>query len=127
MYVHPEFRQSLMEQRAELLRASGRPRAHADSEPTAPLLIRLCRSTDDPALDALAALEGRATPSGRLVIAEVAGSIVAAVPLDGGAAIADPFVRTAHLLPLLAQRAAQVRQHEGPRRRLSLRRLTQTG
>jgi len=127
MYVHPAFSDSLMQQRVELLRSGGSPRGHAE-QPAAPtVLIRLCRTADDPALDRLAALEGVPAPAGRLVVAEVAGAVVAALPLAGGATIADPFVRTAHLLPLLQRRAEQVRQHECPRGRLSLRRLMQIG
>jgi hypothetical protein len=127
MYVHPEFRKSLMEQRVELLRSSGSPPRRVDTAPTQPLLIRLCRSADDPALDRLAALEGAPAPSGRFVVAELQGTVVAALPLDGGAPLADPFLPTRHLISLLSQRAAQVRQHESPRGRRLLRRLTQTG
>jgi hypothetical protein len=44
------------------------------------------------------------------VVALVDGTLVAAMPLAGGPTVADPFVRTAHLRPLLALRAAQLRQ-----------------
>jgi hypothetical protein len=77
--------------------------------------LRLCRVGDDPALEQLAELEGRPLPTGRFVVAEVGGRITAALPLAGGAPLADPFARTEHLLPLLELRAAQVR---GKRRRL---------
>jgi hypothetical protein len=45
---------------------------------------------------------------GRYVIAEVSGTIVAAQPLDGGAPIADPFRKTAQVLPLLQLRVDQL-------------------
>jgi hypothetical protein len=71
--------------------------------------LRLCRVSDDEALDRLAAVAERELPPGRLAVVEVDGRIVAAQPLAGGRPIADPFVRTAHLLPLLELRAAQIR------------------
>jgi hypothetical protein len=116
-----------MQQRVELLRASGSHRGRVERPAAPTVLIRLCRTADDPALDRLAALEGAQVASGRFVVAEFAGTVIAALPIDGGATIADPFVRTAHLLPLLERRAAQVRQLECPRGRLSLRRLMQIG
>ena len=70
--------------------------------------LRLCRVDDDPALDRLAMLEGRPAPAGRYVIAEVDGTVVAAISLISGAVLADPFEPTAHLLPLLELRAAQL-------------------
>ena len=127
MYVHPAFRTSLMQQRVELLRASGAHSSRTGSEPFPPVLIRLCRTADDPALERLAILEGAPAPQGRFVVAELAGTVVAALSLDGGATIADPFVHTRHLLPLLERRAAQVRRLECPAGRLSFRRLTQLG
>ena len=63
---------------------------------------------DDPALERLAQLESRELPGGRFVVAEVDGELVAAVPLAGGAPFADPFRKTAHLLPLLRARARQL-------------------
>jgi hypothetical protein len=63
---------------------------------------------DDPALEQLAALAERPLPFGRFVVALVDGRLVAALPLAGGHALVDPFVRTAHLRPLLELRAAQL-------------------
>ncbi|HET7137677.1 MAG TPA: hypothetical protein VFI04_04940 [Gaiellaceae bacterium] len=79
--------------------------------------LRLCKPLDDPALERLAALAERPVPEGRLVVALVCGEIVAALPLAGGAALADPFRRSAHVLPLLELRAAQLRPRR-PRRPL---------
>jgi hypothetical protein len=70
--------------------------------------LRLCRVDDDPALERLAMLEGRPAPAGRYVIAEVDGTVVAAISLLSGVVLADPFEPTAHLLPLLQLRAAQL-------------------
>jgi hypothetical protein len=75
--------------------------------------LRLCRVGDDPALEGLADLENRPLPPGRFVVAVVRGRMVAALPLEGGAPLADPFERTEHLLPLLELRAEQVRGRRG--------------
>jgi hypothetical protein len=118
--IHPEFTKILANDRLEQLRRDARvvrgfrPRPVAD---TRDVELRLCRIADDPQLERLAALAERPLPSGRLVIAASAGQIVAALPLAGGPALRDPFARTAHLMPLLELRAAQLRDPE-PRRRL---------
>ena len=65
----------------------------------------------------LAMLSGRPVPSGRLVVAIVAGRVVAAVRLAGGQPLADPFERTEQLVRLLELRAAQLRE-VGQRRSL---------
>jgi len=83
------------------------------ADPT--IALRLCRVDDDPALAKLAALEERPAPTGRFVIAELNGRIVAALPLDGGPALRDPFVRTAHLQRLLELRVAQLNNPEPTR------------
>jgi hypothetical protein len=85
--------------------------------------LRLDRGGDDWRLRELALLEGCQLSEGRYVVADVDGSILAAVPLSGGAALADPFVSTAHLLPLLERRSAQIRgvEFDPPRGRRLLR------
>jgi hypothetical protein len=57
----------------------------------------------------LAELDGARAPSGRLLVAEADGELVAAVPLAGGPAIADPFRHTTAIVSLLGLRAAQLR------------------
>jgi hypothetical protein len=42
------------------------------------------------------------------LVAEVGGELRAALPLDGGRAIADPFRPTAELVAILAERARQL-------------------
>jgi hypothetical protein len=83
--------------------------------------LRLSRVGDDEGLRRLAELESRRAAAGSHVVAEVGGVIVAALPLNGGKPYADPFRRTAHLLPLLELRAGQIGGGELPRR--SRRRL----
>lgn len=109
------FRQMYTADRLDTLRRAGLHRAAA-APPAAAVLentgveLRLCRASDDPALERLAALAERPLPFGRLVVALVDGSLVAALPLAGGCALRDPFVRTAHLMGLLELRAQQLRQ-----------------
>ena len=113
MLQHPEIMRLLANERAETLRRAGRPVVRPTRRRATDLSeieLRLCRVGDDPALEELAALAERPLASGRLVVAVVGGRLVAALPLAGGPALTDPFVRTAHLLPLLEMRAAQLRE-----------------
>jgi hypothetical protein len=71
--------------------------------------IRTADQLDARALLRLAALDSQLPPKGRTLIAEVDGEMVAAMPLAGGEAIADPFRRTSESLDLLALRASQLR------------------
>ena len=86
-----------------------------------PVTLRVCRSQDDDALRRLALLSGCRAPRGWYVVAEAEGAIVAALPLAGGTALADPFQRTAHLVPLLELRAHQITGERPARRRLGAR------
>jgi hypothetical protein len=63
----------------------------------------------DEAIERLAQLDSARRPSGPVLVAAVGGEPVAALPLDGGPAIADPFQRTAALVSLLELRLAQMR------------------
>jgi hypothetical protein len=113
--MHPDFLQVVVNDRERSLENASRT-AYLRHQTTGteavsidPVVLRLCSVHDDPALERLAALEGRTVPSGRLVLAEVDGAVVAALPLTaGGAPLADPFRPTAHLLPLLELRAKQL-------------------
>jgi hypothetical protein len=72
-----------------------------------PVVIRLDRVQDEEGLSRLAVLNGEPQPIGDHVVAEVRGTIVAALPLDGGRALCD-WIAAAHLVPLLELRAAQI-------------------
>jgi hypothetical protein len=50
-----------------------------------------------------------------VLVAELAGEVVAAVPIDGGRALADPFQRTTDIVSLLRLRARQIREASGTR------------
>jgi hypothetical protein len=112
--MHPEFLQMTLHDHQRDLDQRTRFAYTARSIPEPqvenqePVELRLCRVDDDPALERLAMLEGRPAPAGRYVIAEVDGTVVAAISLLSGAVLADPFEPTAHLLPLLRLRAAQL-------------------
>lgn len=118
--MHPDFRMEMIHaeqqrigqalNRSRLLeRPATRPQPAQES-----VALRLCSVHDDDALERLALLEGRPAPQGRFVLAEVDGQLVAALPLRGGEPLTDPFRSTAHLLPLLRLRAAQL--DDQPRR-----------
>jgi hypothetical protein len=70
--------------------------------------VRRSSDADRVALRRLAALDSKDEPQGPVILAEVDGELVAAVPFDGGAPIADPFRPTADVVSLLELRAAQV-------------------
>jgi hypothetical protein len=72
--------------------------------------VRLAEPADDGVLRRLAALDSSRFPAGPLLVGEMGGGIQAAVPLLGGPAIANPFVRTAELVNLLELRAEQLRE-----------------
>jgi hypothetical protein len=118
----PGFRQQFVAHHTHQLEARGRHArpSWAPEHSAEDVTLRLCTVQDDPALERLARLESRALPAARFVVAEVDGELVAAVPLAGGAPLADPFRKTAHLMPLLRERARQLEPPQRTRRRLSL-------
>jgi len=117
--VHPEIARLLaQEHQAELRRTAawssqveraGAAHAARGRAADAPVSLRLDRVSDADALERLAGLCTRRLPPGPFVVGEVEGRVVAALPVHGGAPLADPFVPTKHLLPLLELRAAQIR------------------
>jgi hypothetical protein len=126
MFQHPEIMRFLVKEHVEDLRHAAQPvlrPAQRTAADVTEIELRLCRVGDDPALDQLAELAERPLPFGRLVVAVVDGRIVAALPIAGGHTLTDPFVRTAHLRPLLELRAAQLREPE-PRGRFFPRSLS---
>jgi hypothetical protein len=74
--------------------------------PDAPLTIRHAGESDLPALADLAALDARRIPSGELFVAEVEGRLLAAVSIDTGAVVADPFRHTDSIVKLLRLQAS---------------------
>ena len=77
------------------------------------LTLRVCGDADETALLRLAERDCSVVPAGRLLAAETAGRLVAALSLETGAVIADPFESTADAVDLLRRRAAQIRRAHG--------------
>jgi hypothetical protein len=69
------------------------------------MVLRADRPTDDAALRRLAALDSVRPLRGRAVLAEIAGRPVAAIGLEDGRVVADPFEHTAEIVELLRVRA----------------------
>ena len=90
----------------------------------ADVTIRPARPSDSHDLAVLAILDSASKLKGDVIVAEVDGRVVAAKPLDGGRAIADPFVRTVALLQLLEIRARQLRGDSARRKWNLIARLT---
>jgi hypothetical protein len=79
--------------------------------------VRFASRHDAPGLRRLAELDSGPVPTGTALVAEVEGRLVAALPLGGGRALADPFQPTAGIVRLLELRAAQLRGRDRRRRR----------
>ena len=69
------------------------------------LTIRRATAADTFALRRLAAIDSAAPPTGDVLLAEMGSELWAAVSVDSGAAIADPFRPSADLVQLLRFRA----------------------
>jgi len=72
------------------------------------ITVRPARPEDDARLAALASMEELTLPEGPLLVALVDHEVEAAMPLEGGAPIANPFQPAAGLLTLLRVRAEQL-------------------
>jgi hypothetical protein len=77
---------------------------------TSSLTLRLAVPADAEALEHLAQLDSRRAPRGAVLVAEVAGELWAAISIDDGHAVADPFRPTGELVALLAERSRQLRR-----------------
>ena len=89
-----------------------------------PVLVRPASTVDADALVRLARLDSARPLTGEVLVAASGGEISAAMSLDTGAVIADPFQPTAHLVDLLRTAARPAGGRGSIRRRaprLSLR------
>jgi hypothetical protein len=84
---------------------------------TTSITIRPDRPADRGALERLAALDSRRLPDGDLLLGEVDGTLLAAIRVHGGQAIADPFAPTADLVAMLRMYARRLPRDTGGRRR----------
>jgi hypothetical protein len=88
---------------------------------TAPITIRRAHP-EEPDVLRIAALDSARVPVAPLLVAEVDGRVRAALSLDDGSSIADPFHSTRDLLDLLrAHAAASALRRGGLLTRLGLR------
>jgi hypothetical protein len=83
---------------------------------TAPLVLRPATAVDSPDLERLAALDSARPLEGEVLLAYAGGEVRAALSLDSGRVVADPFWPTADVVQLLRAAAG-----ERPRRRLRRR------
>ena len=101
--------------------------SHVTHNDSAEIVIRAARDED---MGEVARVAGRDTgdlPAGPLLVAKVGRDVRAAISLDDGAVIADPFHRTAELVQMLRIRAGSVsraRRNHAARRRGHRRHLT---
>jgi hypothetical protein len=72
--------------------------------------IREALVDDADALAQVAQLDSAEVPSGSMLVGESGGQIRAAVAIDSGRTIADPFHPTSELVALLHARAGQIRR-----------------
>lgn len=92
----------------DLHRAAERSRPDPGSTPVTRVTLRYSSAADAERLKVLADLDSAPPPRGPALLAEVDGRLRAALPLDGGAPIADPFHCGAELVALLRMRAGQL-------------------
>jgi hypothetical protein len=80
------------------------------------LTIRRATAADAFALKRLAAIDSAAPPTGDVLLAEMGNELWAAVSVETGTAVADPFRPSADLVDLLRFRAARLGGSERARR-----------
>ena len=97
------------ERRRDLRRQAARGQVWRNAQtPITRVTLRYAAEADGGRLADLAELDSAQPPSGPTLVAEIDGRIRAALPLDGGAPIADPFHRGSELVDLLRLRATHL-------------------
>jgi hypothetical protein len=76
------------------------------------LTIRRATAADAFALRRLAAIDSAAPPTGDVLLAEMGNELWAAVAVESGTAIADPFRPSSDLVELLRFRAERLRDDD---------------
>ena len=85
------------------------------------LTIRRAAAADEFAVRRLSALDSAFPPTGDVLIAEMDGELWAALSIDTGHAVADPFRPSADLVELLRFRAERLSAEEPARGRILAR------
>ncbi len=85
------------------------------------ITLRYAFPDDDAAVARLAALDSASVPDAPLLVAEVGGELRAAISLQDGIVIADPFHPTLALVALLRERGRQLTAIRAERRWRALR------
>jgi hypothetical protein len=88
------------------------------------ITIQMLNEKDAEELRDVAERDSRPMPTGKVLGARMDGRLVAARSINDGHAVADPFVHTAGIQALLAERASQIRGTGGGGLRHALARLT---
>jgi hypothetical protein len=70
--------------------------------------VRLAGPEDESAIRRIASLDGKKAPEGRVLVAEADREIIAALAIEGSAAVADPFRWTSDVVALMEMRAEQL-------------------
>jgi hypothetical protein len=78
------------------------------------ITIRRTGAADGESLVRLAGLDSKHVPPGNFLLAEVDGEGWAAIALESGEVLADPFRPTADIVEMLQLRAARIREVESP-------------
>jgi hypothetical protein len=108
--LHPDLHSRMASER--LKDDHGGLEPEGDGTPTLEpetITIRPLQAGDDEAVARLAELEERPVPQGALLVAEVDGSVEAAIGLDGCQTVANPFAASSAAVTLLHVRAVQLR------------------
>jgi len=87
------------------------------------LALRVADADEAPVVRRLAALDDSPPLDGEVLLALVDGEAVAAVSLDDGRVVANPFRPTADTVTLLSLRASQLRRSSTGHRRARVPRL----
>ncbi len=85
------------------------------------LTIRPAHDNDVVAIHSLAALDSSSPPTGNVVVGEVGGELWAALDVDSGAAVADPFRPSGEVVDLLRLHAESERRPQRSLARLLAR------
>jgi hypothetical protein len=72
--------------------------------PASTYVVRQATASDESTLERIAALDGQRPLSGSVLLGEIDGKPAAAVSIDDGRVIADPFQLTAQLVLVITMR-----------------------